>query len=457
MRRALLAVVLLSLACSGPAAAVPVPPARVAEATPTPSPAATPVPLGPPEYRALWVDGFHDGFKSYAQIDRLLADAHRANVNALFVQVRKRGDCYCLDGLEPKATDIVGPARFDPLQYLVDHAHLANPRLEVHAWVNTFFVGSTSSVYVAHGADWGNRRADGTSGPYLDPGNPDAARYTHDVILQLAERYAVDGIHLDFVRYPEGGDWGYSPAALARYAAETGATERPDPDDPRFEQWRRDRVTDLVRSLHADLSRVRPGARLSAALIPWGAGPADLAGFARTRAYAEVYQDWAGWLQSGAIDLAVAMNYDTEWSPYGARWFDQWLAFEKDQLDGRRVLAGVGAYCNYPEDTLAQLRRALAPSARGNRVAGVALYSYASTSVYGTDDYYDDPDLQATLPRQPYAEGLDKLALLNRAHDFNRLFLDALAAPGSYTDPATKTLFTLNPVFPRPAAIPKPA
>ncbi|MBA2448866.1 MAG: glycoside hydrolase family 10 protein, partial [Chloroflexi bacterium] len=51
-------------------------------------------PTAPPELRALWVDAYHDGFKTPEQADRLLADARRANVNTLLVQVRRRGDAY---------------------------------------------------------------------------------------------------------------------------------------------------------------------------------------------------------------------------------------------------------------------------------------------------------------------------------------------------------------------------
>ncbi|MEP7104544.1 MAG: family 10 glycosylhydrolase, partial [Chloroflexota bacterium] len=371
------------------------------ESTPLPTP--TPVPLGPPEYRGLWADAFHEGFKSQAQADRLLEDARRANVNALFIQVRKRGDAYYNDGLEPRAADILGPARFDPLAYVIRRAHSANPRIEVHAWVNTFFVGSTSNVYVEHGADWGNRTDAGVRGPYLDPGHPNAAAYTGEILTHLAGSYDLDGIHLDFIRYPEGGNWGYTPTSVARFNAATGRSGTPAPDDPAWSDWRRQQVSGFVGGLQKALIALKPRLKLSAALIPWGAGPPDPAGFAASRAYSEVFQDWYGWLRDGTIDLAVVMNYDQEWTRLGGKWFDQWTQFEKDNQYGRRVLIGVGAYFNYPEDTLGQIRRALAPSARGNRAAGVAIYSYASTSVYGTDDYYAHPDAQSTLPRQPYA------------------------------------------------------
>jgi len=432
-----------------PRVSIPTPPA----ATPEPTP--TPVPLGPPQYRGLWADAFHEGFKSQAQADRLLEDARRANVNALFVQVRKRGDAYYNDGLEPRASDILGPARFDPLAYLIRRAHSANPRIEVNAWVNTFYVGSSSNVYTRHAAEWGNRTDSGLTGPYLDPGNPDASAYTREVLTHLARAYDVDGLHLDFIRYPEGGNWGYTPTAVARFNAAAGRSGTPPPDDAAWSQWRRQQVSGFVSGLQNDLLAVKPRLKLSAALIPWGAGPAEAGGFAGSRAYSEVFQDWQGWLRDGAIDLAVVMNYDQEWSRLGGKWFDQWTEFEKDNQYGRKTLIGVGAYFNYPEDTLGQIRRALAPSARGNHAAGVAIYSYASTSVYGTDDYYAHPEAQSTLPRQPYASDPSDLdSLAQRAREFNHSFWDLLSRAGTYTDPVTLAAIPTLPVFEVPAAIP---
>src|SRR5439155_22669570 len=89
----------------------------------------------PGQYRALWVDAFHDGMKSPAQVEKLVADTKRANLNTLIVQVRKRGDAYFAHSIEPRATDIVGPSDFDPLDYLLRLAHASTPRIDVHASV----------------------------------------------------------------------------------------------------------------------------------------------------------------------------------------------------------------------------------------------------------------------------------------------------------------------------------
>ena len=419
----------------------------------SPSPSPSPIVLGPARYRALWVDAFHDGIKSPYQVEKLIADAHHANVNALIVQVRKRGDAYFNIANEPRATDIVGPPSFDPLAYVIQLAHASTPRIEVHAWLNTFFIGSSSKVYRRDGNQWGNRASDGSQGGFLDPGVPEVLAYTHKVFMDVALNYDVDGLHMDYVRYP-GVDWGYSPEAVALYKTQTGAATTPAPDDERWKAWRRARVTSFVRDLHADLKRVRPNVKLSGALISFGGGPANTSDWPLTSAYGSVFQDWRGWLASGYLDFGVPMNYDSDWSSQEMGFFDSWINFEKKSGFSDRILTGVGAFMNYPEDTLAQIRRALAPSARGHQVLGIAIYSYGSTSVYGNADFYENAAMAASLPRQPYYEGITKRnSSVSRGRVFNNAFMTELSRPDMYWDVELGWIAT-KPVFTQPAAIP---
>jgi uncharacterized lipoprotein YddW (UPF0748 family) len=419
----------------------------------SPSPSPSPIALGAPQYRALWVDAFHDGIKSPSQVEKLVADAHRANVNALIVQVRKRGDAYFNQSDEPRATDIQGPLDFDPLAYVIRLAHASRPRIEVHAWLNTFFVGDTSAVYKLHGAQWGNRASDGTQSGFIDPGVPEAQTYTHKVFMDVARNYDVDGLHMDYVRYP-GADWGYSHEAIALYKLQTGATTTPAPDDEGWKAWRRARVTAFVRDLHADLEAVKPNVKLSGALICFGGGPASAADWPLTSAYGSVFQDWRAWMVKGYLDFGVPMNYDSDWSSLEQSWFGRWLDFEKNSGFANRILTGVGAFLNYPEGTLAQIRRALAPSARGNRVLGVAIYSYGSTSVYGNADFYNDASLAGGLPRQPYYGNVThRDSAAARARSFNNSFMTQLSRRDIYWDVELGWVAT-SPVFTRPAEVP---
>jgi hypothetical protein len=85
---------------------------------------------------------------------------------------------------------------------------------------------------------------------------------------------------------------------------------------------------------------------------------------------------------------------------------------------------------------------------------GVAIYSYASTSVYGTDDFFTAPDLASDLPRQPYAGGITTDAgLAQRARTLNEWFMTQLAQPDYYRDVQLGWIAT-QPVFTQAAPTP---
>src|SRR6185312_17199756 len=104
------------------------------------------------------------------------------------------------------------------------------------------------------------------------PGVPAVRAYTTQLFLDVARNYDVDGLHMDFVRYP-GQTWGYNPTAVALYKAQTGAKTTPSPSDPAWSAWRRAQVTAFVRGLHDQLKQEKPNVKLSGALICFGGGP----------------------------------------------------------------------------------------------------------------------------------------------------------------------------------------
>lgn len=363
-------------------------------ASPSPTAAAE---LDPPELRALWADAFHDGFKTRDQVDRLVAWARAANLNALFVQVRRRGDAYYLKSFEPRAEDPDLTPGFDALQYLIERAHQGPQPLQVHAWLATLPIWherdtpprAPNHVFNTHGAtvqpadSWLMSRDDGElwagTGKqgiyYLDPGNPDAARYTADVYLNLLRNYDVDGIHLDQVRYYEGQPlrWGYNPTSVARFNARFGRDPEsmPEPKDPDWVSWRRDQVTQLVRRIYLEAHAIRPRVAVTAAVVTWGKGPQTADDWRSQAPFASVLQDWREWLREGIVDYLLPMDYYRETGEQAA-WFDTWTSWQVDNPGKRGVALGIGGYLNDANGSVAQLLRA-----RGKNPLGVALYSYA--------------------------------------------------------------------------------
>lgn len=353
------------------------------------------------QFRGLWVDTYRDGFKTPTQVDQLLADARRANINALIVQVRRRGDSFYARSLEPRTEDADLAPGFDPLAYLIERAHNPapdQPRIEVHAWIIVTTIWGTQNrapadprhAYNQHGPtatgreDWLSRREDGATwsrGYFIDPGHPDAARYTTDVALNIVREYDIDGLHLDYIRYPERADglsWGYNQTSIDRFNARYGREGRPPGNDPAWNQWRRDQVTALVRNIYLGAQAIKPDVKLSAAVIPWGDGPKTDADWQRTAGYSSVFQDWRAWLEEGIIDQLMPMNYFRESAGQGP-WFDRWVDWQRNHAYGRQIIPAVALYLNDPSESVAQIKRALAANPAGPSTAGVALYSYAAT------------------------------------------------------------------------------
>ena len=385
-----LALLLVVLVSAGPANGA----APMLDRTAAPAPVAA---VGG-QLRAFWVDAFGAGFYTQAQVDQLVADTKAADMNAIVAQVVRRGDCFCnRSGLPRTAEGGVAPAPFDPLQSLIDTAHAQG--IQVHAWIITtgIWQGPTapadpSHAFNQHGpatsgaANWIDYRSDGASNLtneyFIDPGHPDAAAYIVNMATSIARGYNVDGINLDRIRYPDGNlgsllpSWGYNPTAIARFQAETGRTDRPAASDPQWTQWRRDQVTNLVRRIYLDTYAIRPTIRISADTITYGAGPQSAGGFERTRAYAEVLQDWAGWLREGIIDLNIAMNYKRDTDAQQRTWYGQWSDYAKDAQASRQSAIGSAAYLNDIASTVRQARTGVTASSAGSASGGWVGYSY---------------------------------------------------------------------------------
>ena len=339
-----------------------------------------------PQLRAFWVDAFHDGIKTPEQTRQLVADAERAGANALFVQVRRRADSYYRDSLEPVAAD-VAPG-YDPLADLISKAHAKG--LQVHAWVVTFpawkdgyHQPDRNHIWYQHGPDragwdnWFTRDVDGRPGEcggpndcgyFLDPGHPAVADYTVNTLLRIVQRYDVDGLHLDYVRYASPR-FGYNPTSLARFQAAAGRTDKPAPDDPQWMQWRRDQVTMIVKRLYLNIAHAKPKVALSVAAIAWGAAPTG--DFSTSSPFKRTLQDWGGWLDAGYIDFAVPMVYDKEDGGEKQSWYDGWVNYVRANQGRRAAAIGLGAWLNTADQNVAQIRR----GASGN--LGTVLYSYA--------------------------------------------------------------------------------
>ncbi len=340
------------------------------------------------EYRCVWVDTWNTGILNKSQCDDLIQTCRDANINTVIVEIRKVGDAYYNSALEPRATNISGGSSFDPLAYLLQIAHDTSggkKYVEVHAWFVAQRISSSWPLPSAHtqGAikhvlhnhpeyvmlnSEGQPSASGSNTRYLDPGHPGAVDHNVAVVLDCLSKYDIDGINLDYIRYPEAaGDWGYNPVSIARFNAFYGKSGQPSASDPDWSAWRRDCVTNQVKKIYVKSLMVAPHVVVTTDTIGWGWTWAD---FQNSRAYAEVFQDWVGWLRAGIIDYNALMGYVRNDPARYEGWCKLSLA-----NDGKRgSILSTGAYMqDSVQDAVDQLLLA-----RSWGAAGLNIYDWGS-------------------------------------------------------------------------------
>ena len=352
--------------------------------------------LGTPQLRGLWVDAFGAGFKSQAEVDALIAYAKKLKLNALFVQVGRRMDCFCNLASVPRSSDPKLAKNFDPLLAIIKKAKPLG--IQVHAWIITTAAFNSSEPYFSsnhvmstHGRTsldpWVTFNSSGSSragkDEILDLGHPAAAEYIVQYYLSVLENYDIDGIQFDRVRYPDSSDslfrpvWGYNPTALNRFRLETKRTDTPEPLDAQWTDWRRDQISNLVRRIYLEAKIRKPNLWVSAATITYRAAPRNLEEFKQTRTYSEVLQDWAGWTQAGILDLNIPMNYKREYDPIQQKEFDGWNAFAAATKENALVATGAGIFVNSLADSRKQYTRSLATPG----ISGWIGYSYRTADL----------------------------------------------------------------------------
>jgi len=300
---------------------------------------------GDPEFRGLCVDGWHAGFMNNSEIDQLIRDAHELNANTLLIEVRRRGDAFYSSSYEPWA-ETVG---FDSLEKIIQKAHSASPRLDVQAWFVVWPVASDAAKpsnpnhpYCKYPQYLTKDESGNTlcSGDYwFDPGNPGAEQYTYSVIMDVVNRYNVDGINLDYIRYG-GYHFGYNDASVSRFNAANHRTGQPAYNDLAWCDWRRTQVTNFVRKVYANAIAVKPQIKVTADCYCGHPAPGSFPG---CQAYGSYFQNWPAWMQEGILDMDLPMSYFDCNGEYAGD-FDSWVCFTRANTYNRQNAITVGVY-----------------------------------------------------------------------------------------------------------------
>jgi len=292
----------------------------------------------------------------------------------------------------------------------VDLAHAAG--LELHAWINVYPVWVTSTGGEAppedvtprhlfwklsdvYGLlDWrqwdeeGPIHLDDNRFPYVYASPAVTLTTTHviSVCQDIVTNYAVDGLHLDHIRYA-GPHFSHDPISEAAFAE----AQSSDPELT-WGDWQRTQVTNLVGQIYEQVIVPRQGVMLTAATWPIYR---DYWGWIINDGYDGYYQDSQGWMQERVIDGIVPMLYANLLSLAGEEQEDYLFRLNTLVRDfvaadnGRFVLAGIYAgtspsMAHYND--FSDIAQSIS-TARKAGAAGQAIFSY---SLINERDYWDD-------------------------------------------------------------------
>lgn len=246
--------------------------------------------------------------QAQADLATLVTRTASAGLNAIFFQVRPESDALYRSSLEPWSRFLTGTQGqdpgYDPLQTLID---LARPKhIEIHAWMNPYRGLVSASVNAA--ANHVTRTLSAHAIPYnngltMDPASSEVRMHVVEVVRDLLEHYAIDGVHFDdyFYPYPDANNTPFpDDASYTAYTQGGGTLSRGD--------FRRDNVNTLVREVSALISSTKPTVRFG--VSPFGIYKNGVpAGIRGLDAYATIYCDSVLWMQQGWVDYLAPQLY----------------------------------------------------------------------------------------------------------------------------------------------------
>lgn len=300
------------------------------------------------EFRGAWIATVsqidwpksRDPESQRKELIKMLDELKAAGINAVVFQVRSECDAMYESTYEPWSYWLTGSQGtppnpfYDPLKFAIEEAHKRG--MELHAWFNPYraerSVGryslASNHVAVQH-PDWVIQIG---SFKFLDPGIPDVREYVKNVIMDVVERYDIDGVHFDdyFYPYPPDQITNQDDNTFAQYA--NGFTNRGD--------WRRNNVNLLIEMVHNAISSAKPWVKFG--VSPFGIWrPGNPSGIVGMDAYNTIYCDPLTWLNDKTVDYLTPQLY---WVIGGAQDYSKLLPWWADHINGRHLYPGQAPY-----------------------------------------------------------------------------------------------------------------
>ncbi|MBI4947331.1 MAG: family 10 glycosylhydrolase [Bacteroidetes bacterium] len=274
-----------------------------------------------------------------AEMISILDSLKAANFNTIMLQVRARGDLLYPSAIEPWGKSLTGTLGqnpgYNPLQFTLDEAHKRG--IEVHAWFVTYKVydgqsipAVTTPLHVLRShPEWCTQFNDaGTYSWWLDPGIPEVKHYLTSIVMEMVRNYPIDGIHFDYIRYP---DVNFNDSAT--YATYGGGMS--------LGNWRRSNVNQFVYEVYDSVMSVRPDVKVGSAPIGIYKNIPNASGW---EGYYDIYQDSRNWLSMGKHDYVCPQIYWDIANPPSDPSFPALVTDWVNNTSNRHVYTGIAAY-----------------------------------------------------------------------------------------------------------------
>lgn len=273
-----------------------------------------------------------------AELCRILDQLQETHINTVLFQTRIRSDVAYPSDIEPwneifSGKEGVSPG-YDPLAFAIEECHKRG--MELHAWIVTIPLGTerhvrrVGKVSVTRRQPQLCKKYQGEW--YLDPGQPETKNYLMRLVREVVTRYDVDGIHLDYIRYPDHPAQFNDRETFRKYGRGKALS-----------QWRRENITSVVRHLYQGIKALKPWVKVSSS--PIGKFK-DTSRYSSSgwNAYYAVYQDAQGWLKEGIQDVLFPMMYfrGNGFFPFALDWHQK--------AAGRYIVPGLGIYFLHPKE-----------------------------------------------------------------------------------------------------------
>jgi uncharacterized lipoprotein YddW (UPF0748 family) len=317
-----------------------------------------------PEFRAIWE---HHATGPYPGNWAAAMDVLATNgFTAVFPNMLWGGLAHYDSAVLPHSAEFATYG--DQIAACVNAAHAHG--LQVHVWKVNYNLSGAPQSFV-DGLRAANRTQVSRSGEPMDwlcPSHPDNFTLETNSLLEVVRNYDVDGIHFDYIRYPNS-DHCYCSVCRDRFQTQTGQTVANWPADVlgagalrnSFQNWRRDQITRLVSAVYAGVKALKPAVQVSAAVFPDASSAFDGEG-----------QDWRRWIADGIVDFLCPMDYSTDLNR-----FTNLVAQQLSYADGRvPIYPGIGAFILEPDGFLAQLQ-----ATRAAATGGFIVFELSPTAV----------------------------------------------------------------------------